>query len=627
MNRRSAILDRLSGFTILMAAVVVAFVAPSRGISIIVILVALAGTILGPRFALDRAREILLTLFALAFGVVAVRIFPGSTYEVLGLVSDRVALLGSVALSIGAARATLEKPIGGAGPTVTCAIVATTTAGRTIIGPMYPATALAVVLLGLTAIAWERGNRRGVPLSTKRVVSLALAVAIAVGASFLAGATLPKMSRAFVAAVSNRRPSTGFSERLWLGSLEGMLQSDRVVLRLRGDEGDYLRGAVFVRYGVGLWEPSRRAGTLRFHDATPGEAAPVHAVSMEYADKTKIFFAPLDAELVGVSSEGFSVDAMGIARPIGEPPAKRTYLARPGTPPIPPEAAEDLQIPRRVAPALSEHLAGWGVSNDMSPQERVDRIVAKLGQEYRYSLEFTRKSGVDPVLEFLESDKQGHCEYFASALVLLSRAAGVPARLVAGYRAVERSTLGDYVIVRERHAHSWAEVWVDDAWHTTDATPEAALSSSDHPPSAVGGFFDYLATTWEKVDDFLAARTAAQFSSALVGLIVVLVVVRAVRLRRLRPSASFSDDRPLTSLVTFLDALALRGIHRADHETLGQLCRRLESELPEALARQATELIAKYEALRYGNLGSPDVLTRLAEEFARASAERPEGAS
>ena len=63
-------------------------------------------------------------------------------------------------------------------------------------------------------------------------------------------------------------------------------------------------------------------------------------------------------------------------------------------------------------------------------------------------------------MDFLLYNGTGHCEFFASAMVLLSRARGIPARLVGGYRVAEFSELGDYYIVRERNAHTWVEAWV-----------------------------------------------------------------------------------------------------------------------------------------------------------------------
>jgi hypothetical protein len=76
-----------------------------------------------------------------------------------------------------------------------------------------------------------------------------------------------------------------------------------------------------------------------------------------------------------------------------------------------------------------------------------------------------------PLGDFLLRTRSGHCEYFATATVLLLRAAGVPARYATGYSVQEFSELETRFIVRARHAHSWALVYVDNAWHDFDTTP------------------------------------------------------------------------------------------------------------------------------------------------------------
>ena len=60
------------------------------------------------------------------------------------------------------------------------------------------------------------------------------------------------------------------------------------------------------------------------------------------------------------------------------------------------------------------------------------RIQEGLETHYTYSLTYTRTGTEDPILEFLTENPLGHCEYFASSLALLVRAAGVPARVVTG---------------------------------------------------------------------------------------------------------------------------------------------------------------------------------------------------
>jgi transglutaminase-like putative cysteine protease len=86
----------------------------------------------------------------------------------------------------------------------------------------------------------------------------------------------------------------------------------------------------------------------------------------------------------------------------------------------------------------------------------------------------------DPVADFLFTARQGHCEYFASAMVLMLRALGVPARLVNGFQTGEYSEAADVFTVRQSDAHSWVEVYFSEqGWVQFEPTPDAGMSRYD----------------------------------------------------------------------------------------------------------------------------------------------------
>ncbi len=81
----------------------------------------------------------------------------------------------------------------------------------------------------------------------------------------------------------------------------------------------------------------------------------------------------------------------------------------------------------------------------------------------------------DSVDEFLFESRQGFCEHYAAAFVILMRAAGVPARVVTGYQGGSLNPVGNYLVVRQYDAHAWAEVWLaEEGWVRVD--PTAAVS-------------------------------------------------------------------------------------------------------------------------------------------------------
>ncbi len=111
------------------------------------------------------------------------------------------------------------------------------------------------------------------------------------------------------------------------------------------------------------------------------------------------------------------------------------------------------------------------------------RFQAYLCANYRYSIETRQvEPGLDPTVDFLKNRQTigGHCEYFASAMVMMCASVGIPARIVTGYHGGEFNTLGGFYTVRQKFAHAWVEVFIPGrGWVTYDPSPAA--------PNAAGG--------------------------------------------------------------------------------------------------------------------------------------------
>jgi len=91
-----------------------------------------------------------------------------------------------------------------------------------------------------------------------------------------------------------------------------------------------------------------------------------------------------------------------------------------------------------------------------------------------YSLE-PERLGADAIDDFLFRTRIGFCGHYASAFVVLMRAAGVPARVVTGYLGGEWIPYGGYLLVRQSEAHAWAEVWLEGrGWTRLDPTAVVA---------------------------------------------------------------------------------------------------------------------------------------------------------
>ena len=113
----------------------------------------------------------------------------------------------------------------------------------------------------------------------------------------------------------------------------------------------------------------------------------------------------------------------------------------------------------------------------LSEEMRVRKITSYLnasGQfQYSHALGITDPD-LDPIEDFLINRHTGHCEYFASAGALMLQAVDVPARVVNGYKGCEENSVTGRWEVKQKHAHAWAEAFVDGRWITFDPTPAAA---------------------------------------------------------------------------------------------------------------------------------------------------------
>lgn len=106
----------------------------------------------------------------------------------------------------------------------------------------------------------------------------------------------------------------------------------------------------------------------------------------------------------------------------------------------------------------------------------IRQVLATFSQKpFYYTLEPTVITDSHFVDRFFFDTRQGFCEHYAYAFVVIMRMAGIPARIVGGYQGGERNPLNNTLIVRQFDAHAWAEVWLQDrGWVRVD--PTAAVS-------------------------------------------------------------------------------------------------------------------------------------------------------
>ena len=118
-----------------------------------------------------------------------------------------------------------------------------------------------------------------------------------------------------------------------------------------------------------------------------------------------------------------------------------------------------LQLPQDFS-AQIQSLAFDITADYENPYDKVVAINNYLRAEIEYKPSISFPEGTTDALEYFLFDvKQGFCNYYASAEVLMLRSIGIPARLAVGFAQGEMNLQNTFYTVRERDAHAWPEVY------------------------------------------------------------------------------------------------------------------------------------------------------------------------
>ena len=602
---------RLAGASLLVVAALLGALSGRLGASMIAAAVILAATLAGPRFDVGIGLQRVMTIAAAGLGI-ALGATGSATMALISLGLDRVWIIAALALLFAAAsRLVVRAPERGAVATTVLGLLALMGVGETAAGPIYKVGVAAHLTLALLALRLsDRGRPALAKLPRRTLVLGTTLVLAAVALSVSATRALFPMSdwtAAHLTLLGVPDATSGFSDRLWLGSLDGMLASEEVVMRIEGPHPDYLRGASYDRYELGRWRSSPRRPADDFTSsavAPSGSSAVAITVAGGAQDR---YFLPRNARTIVAEGDSIVVDAFGMLRvPTGAATAIRFELGDPPALPIVDPSPDDLLIPDELRPTVTRLAAEWTRGLD-DPEQKIAAIAAHFQDNFTYSLEFHQRRR-EALLDFLLDEHRGHCEYFASAMTLFARAVGAPARVVAGYRVTERSPFGGYWIVREKNAHAWTEVYLPGrGFVTVDATPSGPAQSTVHGLGIFGALRDLVASWLIKGDVATGGHLGMLTIGATALLLGVVLAIRRWRRRatttKTAPRASVAD-RPHPSLARLFDALARKGLERSPSEPIERFARRLDA----AAHPGPAELLRRYAAQRYGGLGAIEPL-------------------
>ena len=405
-----------------------------------------------------------------------------------------------------------------------------------------------------------------------------------------------------------------------IGEVGELKLSERIVLRVRTDrplpDTLLLRSASYNRY----YQESWLAGHDRFQPLTrgqegwhlPGEGAGKARlrvdINMELDQGRGILPLPAGARLLqGLEGADLQRNGFGALKVLEGPPRAHyrvTYGAAVAD--LPPDTV-DLRLPAGDREALAR-VAGQLEFDGTDPEHVLARLQAWFWREFRYSLRLRAPPpGRSALEQFLLHRRSGHCEYFASAAVLLLRQAGIPARYARGWSLQEYSPLEQAYVARARHAHAWVLAWVDGGWRDFDPTPpDWGALEAEHRPWW-GGIQDILSRM-----RFLLAggeegeEGEEQVPGYLVWLLILLVALLAWRIARHGRSRRHQGRERVAPAVTpftpIETLLARRGAGRRAGETLAEWLERLERQ-GEPAASELRPALQLYYCKRFDPVG------------------------
>ncbi|MCB9881733.1 MAG: DUF3488 domain-containing protein [Planctomycetes bacterium] len=437
----------------------------------------------------------------------------------------------------------------------------------------------------------------------------------------------------------------GFSEEVRLGAMSAA-RNDRVVASIERQSGSspasgYLRGATLTTLRGNRWTFEdgsdetllqawtgrfiRRGGEFRLEPNRPATSTYTirildqgmrrlllptgttslragHGLTLDEIDVHGDLTASIVRTPLRFAEPEYSV-SVGPERPVAMGQSKgairRAHLQRYLTLPLG-------RIRSKTGTLVAELMRDAGATRFATQREEVMSLTSALSHRRTYAL--PGETGAARSLEDFLDGASGHCEYFASALILVLRARRIPCRMVTGFHV---AVLGDERIdVRSRDAHAWVEVFdSEDGWYTADPTPSATDDGNAESEGLFARIGEGLDGFWKSVTSMSADGRIAAIDGLLgFGIVVVsfpithpgvfaLLVMLAVAWILVRRSGRRGRD---SAIRDYELAVRRTGLVRGDSESPREfLCRAQLETLDASLLEGLRAATVAHERRRY----------------------------
>ncbi|HUP86710.1 MAG TPA: transglutaminaseTgpA domain-containing protein [Acidimicrobiales bacterium] len=313
----------------------------------------------------------------------------------------------------------------------------------------------------------------------------------------------------------------GFSKKLDTGSRgrpDGTL-----VMRVKASRPDFWRGQSFDLWDGRTWTqsddrptPTRGDAPLQLQGAPEDRAAGIFDAGTDFVQTVfveqagpNLIFAAYAPDRVYFSDRTLFELSDGTVRTAVQLPRGAVYTVVSRRTPVTADLLRESDgLPVTLGPALQARYTQLPVDvpgrvtdlaasvTDGAPTtlDKVRALEQWMADNTRYTLDIPRLApGADAVEQYLFVDKQGFCEQIGTALVVMLRSLGIPARLAVGFTPGERNPFTGLWEVRARDAHAWAEVWFPGiGWQSFDPTASVPFAGDPYSSAAGAGLAGFI---------------------------------------------------------------------------------------------------------------------------------------
>ncbi|MCX4190161.1 transglutaminase TgpA family protein [Methylophaga sp. OBS3] len=445
--------------------------------------------------------------------------------------------------------------------------------------------------------------------------------------------------------INRGRGSTGMSDELLMGRISDVIQSDAIAFRVEFENDEYppnneryWRGPVLWTTDGSSWQPlsQYRIDRSSANIAVAGQAYQ-YTMTLEAHNRNWLF--ALDMPVSQQSDMRTKLSADGLLTSENKL-RSRSQITMTSHTAYRFNAEEEplldaaLQLPKNQHPRTKQ-LANELRDASADDADYVQSVLSYFREQpFYYTLQPPLLSG-DVVDQFLFESREGFCEHYAASFTVLMRAAGIPARIVTGYQGGEINPVDNVMVIRQREAHAWSEVWLpEQGWLRVDPTAAVSpnrvemgiadlLPSSRNAPAILGGNTSLLdlwrdvKNNWEALNnawDMWVVGYGPALQKAVLSLfgmqqpnwqkmalwlaiaIAILFSLIALLMLWQKPIA----DPVQRSYQQFCRKLAKQGVVRERHEGPSDFAQRAVKQLP-TQEHEILKISEYYRRLRYAD--------------------------